>query len=136
MFYSCLPSLEHSFTSSYRKVSFELEDYLFDLSSLTFYFLDHPALISCFMWSHLKNFYQGNADLSGSVDVPVCLPSNGQACPNFKTITINTTKCKVKVDSGVIVGAFSSSPTWTSGDNNYFIYPDNLGGGLSARITE
>lgn len=87
-------------------------------------------------YTHLKNFYQGNADLSGSVDVPICLPSNGQACPNFKTITINSSKCRVKVDSGVIVGAFSSSPTWTAGDNNYFIYPDNLGGGLSARITE
>ena len=26
-------------------------------------------------YSHLKEFYQGNADLSGSVDLPVCIPS-------------------------------------------------------------
>jgi len=87
-------------------------------------------------YSHLKEFYQGNADLSGSVDLPVCIPSSGQACPTYKTITINSSKCRVKVDSGIIIGAFSSAPTWTTGDNNYFIYPDNLGGGLSARILD
>ncbi|MDZ4724617.1 MAG: hypothetical protein SH817_00565 [Leptospira sp.] len=87
-------------------------------------------------YTHLKKFYQGNADLSGQVDLPVCIPANGQSCPSFKTISIKSEKCKVKVDSGIIVGAFSSSPSWTSGENNYFIYPDNLGGGLSARIVE
>lgn len=87
-------------------------------------------------YTHLKDFYQGNADLSGSVDLPVCIPSTTQECPTYKTITVNSSKCRVKVDSGITVGAFSSSPTWTTADTNYLLYPDNLGGGLSARITE
>ncbi len=84
-------------------------------------------------YTNLGNFYQGNVDLSGSVDLPVCIPSGGQSCPTYKTITINSKKCRVKVDSGIAIGNVSA--TWSSSSNN-FIYPDSVGGGLSGVISE
>lgn len=84
-------------------------------------------------YTRLNNFYQGNADLSGSVEVPVCIPSGSNACASFKTITVTSNKCRVKVDSGIAVGNVSA--TWNSSSNN-FIYPDSVGSSLSGVISE
>ncbi|HMV77421.1 MAG TPA: hypothetical protein PK453_00460 [Leptospiraceae bacterium] len=83
-------------------------------------------------YTYLSNFYQGNADLSGSVKMPICIPSSSQPCASYKAVTLVSPSCRVKVDSGIAVGGVSA--TWTA--VNSFIYPDSVGGSLSAKISD
>ncbi|MCE9500033.1 MAG: hypothetical protein K8R21_05995 [Leptospira sp.] len=75
-------------------------------------------------FTSLKDFYQGNVNVSGSINVPSCVPQNGQECPVYKTVKIDIKKCNYKADSSISVGALNDS----------FIYPDSFS--FSGVITE
>ena len=64
-------------------------------------------------YTGLPQFYQGNVNLSGSIDLPICLPSSSSNCGVYKSISVVTKNCKAKADSGISVLSISDS----------FVYP-------------
>jgi hypothetical protein len=75
-------------------------------------------------YTALTKFYQGNVDMSGSLEIPTCIPGASSACDHFRTVTYVTKSCVIKADSGIAVGSISDS----------FVYPDYFE--LSGIITE
>jgi len=67
-------------------------------------------------YTALTQYFQGNADISGSIQYPACIPDTAsqEACKEFKVLTVTTNSCRIKADSGVFVTSLSDS----------FIYPE------------
>lgn len=70
-------------------------------------------------YTSLTRFYQGNADVSGSIQYPACIPNSEAqtSCDDYKVLTVEIENCSVKADSGVFVTSLQDS----------FIYPEYYG---------
>jgi hypothetical protein len=67
-------------------------------------------------YTSLNSFYQGNVDVSGSINISTCIPKNGSSCNYWKNITVKSTTCKIKADSGITVTSIDSG----------FVYPTSF----------
>jgi hypothetical protein len=67
-------------------------------------------------YTALTEYFQGNADISGTLQYPACIPDSGtqESCKVYKVLTVNSSACRIKADSGVFVTSLHDS----------FIYPE------------
>lgn len=67
-------------------------------------------------YTALTQYFQGNADVSGTIHYPACIPDSAtqESCKEFRVLAVNTSSCRIKADSGVFVTSLHDS----------FIYPE------------
>lgn len=65
-------------------------------------------------YTALPNFYQGNVDLSGDLEVHTCLPDGTSACPEYGAVTVRMRSCSGKADSGIATLSLSDAMIYPS----------------------